>query len=178
MHGFYKVCMRQSWETKGKLAGRSLLYANVNKGNINKGKELLVGLGVGDNNNCIQVEDSSAHRCGCVAYGGVAMAACWVFIIIVWDRALKQWHQPYIIHSWTGSMYWVCKNKNIIFNNIVRQYRASAINFKRPCLNSTPVYKILPPDFCYHPFTFIIEFRETFISLVTHTKPLFLSTSY
>ena len=42
----------------------------VNKGNVyvNKGKELLVGFGVGDNNNCIQVEDSSAHHCGCVAY--------------------------------------------------------------------------------------------------------------
>ena len=26
---------------------------------INKGKELLVGLGVGDNNNCVQVEGSS-----------------------------------------------------------------------------------------------------------------------
>ena len=43
---------------------------------INKGKELLVGLGVGDNNNnCIQVEDSSAHHCVCVAYGSIAMAA-------------------------------------------------------------------------------------------------------
>ena len=44
-----------------------LLYAN---GNVDKGKELLVGLGVGDNNNRIlQVEDSSAHHCGCVVYG-------------------------------------------------------------------------------------------------------------
>ena len=29
------------------------------------------------------VEDSSAHRCGCVAYDGIAIAACWVFIIIL-----------------------------------------------------------------------------------------------
>ena len=43
---------------------------------INKGKELLVGLGVGNNNNCMQVEDSSTHYCGCVAYGRIAMAAC------------------------------------------------------------------------------------------------------
>ena len=65
--------------TKGKLKGKSLLlYANVNKGNVNiyKGKELLVGLGVGDNNNCMQVEDSYAHYCGFVAYGSVVMAAC------------------------------------------------------------------------------------------------------
>ena len=62
--------------TKGKLAGKSLLYENVNKGNINKSKELMAGLGVGDNNNCMQVEDSSAHHCGCVAYGSLAMAAC------------------------------------------------------------------------------------------------------
>ena len=50
---------------------------------VNKGKELLVGLGVGDNNNCMQVEVSSAHHCGCMAYGSIAMAACWVFIIMV-----------------------------------------------------------------------------------------------
>ena len=29
-----------------------------------KGEELLVGLGIGDNNNCMQVEDSSTHHCG------------------------------------------------------------------------------------------------------------------
>ena len=44
------------------------------KGN-KKGKELLVGLGVGDNN-CIWIEDSSAHHRECVAYGSIAMAAC------------------------------------------------------------------------------------------------------
>ena len=62
--------------TKGKFKGKSLLYANVNKGNvnINKDKELLVGLGVGDN--CVKVDDSSTHHCGCVAYGSIAMAAC------------------------------------------------------------------------------------------------------
>ena len=60
--------------TQGKLAGKSLLYANGNV-DINKGKELLVGLGVGDNNNCIQVEDSSAHHCGCVVYSSIGMAA-------------------------------------------------------------------------------------------------------
>ena len=56
--------------TKSKFKGKSLLYANINKGNvnINKGKELLVGLGIGD-----MFTDSSAHHCGCVAY---AMAAC------------------------------------------------------------------------------------------------------
>ena len=64
--------------TQGKLTGKSLLYTNVNKGsvNINEGKELLVGLGVGDNNNCMQVEDSSAHHCGCMDYGSIAMVAC------------------------------------------------------------------------------------------------------
>ena len=51
------------------------MYGNVNKANvnINKGKELL---GVGDNNNCMQVDGCSAHHCGCVVYGGIAMAAC------------------------------------------------------------------------------------------------------
>ena len=53
------------------LEGKSLLY--VNKSNVN-GKELLVGLVVGDNNNCMWVEDSSAHHCGCV--GSLAIAAC------------------------------------------------------------------------------------------------------
>ena len=53
----------------------------INVNNYNKGTELLVGLGVGDNNNCMQVEDSSAYHCGCVAYGSIAMAACRVFII-------------------------------------------------------------------------------------------------
>ena len=43
--------------------------------NVNKGKELLVGLDAGDNN-CMRVEGSSAHHCGCVAYGSLAMAAC------------------------------------------------------------------------------------------------------
>ena len=64
--------------SRDKFKGKSLLYANVNKGNvnINKVKELLVGLGVGENNNCMQVEDSSAQHCGCVAYGSIAMAAC------------------------------------------------------------------------------------------------------
>ena len=61
--------------TKCKFKGKSLLYANVNKGNVNKDKELLVGLGVGDDNSCVQVEDSSAHHCGCVANGSIAMAA-------------------------------------------------------------------------------------------------------
>ena len=61
--------------TQGKLQGKSLLYGNVNKANvnINKGKELL---GVGDNNNCVRVDGCSAHCCGCVVYGGIAMAAC------------------------------------------------------------------------------------------------------
>ena len=59
--------------TKGKCEGKSLLYGNVN---VNKGKESLVGLAVGDNNNCMQFDSSSAHCCGCVAYGGLAMAAC------------------------------------------------------------------------------------------------------
>ena len=64
--------------TRGKFKGKSLLYAIVSKGNvnINKGRELLVGLGVEDNNNCMQVEDSSAHHCGCVAYASIAKAAC------------------------------------------------------------------------------------------------------
>ena len=57
--------------TQGKLAGKSLLYAN---GNVDI-KELLVGLGIGDKNNCIQVEDSYAHHYGCVVYGSIAMAA-------------------------------------------------------------------------------------------------------
>ena len=48
--------------TQGKLASKSLLYANGNI-DINKGKELLVRLNVGGNN-FIQVEDSSAHYCG------------------------------------------------------------------------------------------------------------------
>ena len=61
--------------TQGKLAGKSLLYVNKCNMNANKGKELLVGLDVGDNN-CMRVEDRSAHHCGCVAYGSLAMAAC------------------------------------------------------------------------------------------------------
>ena len=52
--------------------GLELKQCNVN---VNKGKELLVGLDVGDNN-CMWVEDSSAHHCGYVAYGSLAMAAC------------------------------------------------------------------------------------------------------
>ena len=56
--------------TKGKFGGKSLLYGNVN---VIQGKE---GLAVGDNNNCMQFDSSSAHCCGCVAYGGLAMAAC------------------------------------------------------------------------------------------------------
>ena len=60
---------------KGKLEGKPLLYGNVN---VIKGKESLVGLAihVGDNNNCMQFNSSSAQCCGCVAYGGLAMAAC------------------------------------------------------------------------------------------------------
>ena len=37
----------------------------------------LIGLGVGDNN-CMWVEDSSAHHCDCMVYGSLAMVACWV----------------------------------------------------------------------------------------------------
>ena len=59
--------------TQGKFQGKSLLY--VNKGNVNVNKSKEVGLGVGEDNNCMQVEDSSAHHCGCVAYGSLAMAA-------------------------------------------------------------------------------------------------------
>ena len=59
---------------QGKLAGKSLLYVNKCNVNVNKGKKFLVGLDVGDN--CMWVEDSSAHHCGCVAYGSLAMAAC------------------------------------------------------------------------------------------------------
>ena len=59
--------------TKGKLEGKPLLYGNVN---VIKCKESLVGLAVGDNNNCMQFDGSSVHCCGCVAYGGRAMAAC------------------------------------------------------------------------------------------------------
>ena len=58
---------------EGKCEGKSLLYGNVN---VNKGKESLVGLAVGDNNNCMQSDGSSADYCGCVAYGGLTMAAC------------------------------------------------------------------------------------------------------
>ena len=58
--------------TKGKLEGKPLLYGNAN---VIKGNESLVGLAVGDNN-CMQFDSSSAHCCGCVAYGGLAMAAC------------------------------------------------------------------------------------------------------
>ena len=56
--------------TEGKFEGMFVDKGNVN---VNEGKE--VGLVVGDNNNCMQVDGSSAH-CGCVAYGSVAMAAC------------------------------------------------------------------------------------------------------
>ena len=35
-----------------------------------------VGLVVGDNNNCMQVDCGSAHCCGCAAYGSLAMAVC------------------------------------------------------------------------------------------------------
>ena len=58
---------------KGKFGAKPLLYGNVN---VIKGKESLVGLAVGDNNNCMQFDSSSAHCCGYVAYGGLAMAAC------------------------------------------------------------------------------------------------------
>ena len=52
-------------------------YCMVMYVNVIKGKESLVGLAVGDNNNyCMQFDGSSAHYCGCVAYGGLAMAAC------------------------------------------------------------------------------------------------------
>ena len=57
------------------VAGKSLLYVNKCNVNVNKGKELLVGLDVGDNN-CMWVEDSSARHCGCMTYGSIATAAC------------------------------------------------------------------------------------------------------
>ena len=52
---------------------KSLLYTSVNKGN-HKGKELLVGLGVG-NKNFVQVKIALPVIVG-VTYGSVAMAAC------------------------------------------------------------------------------------------------------
>ena len=66
--------------TQGKLAGKSLLYANINKGtcNFNKGKELLVGLGVGDNNNCMWVKDSSAHP--------PIVVGAWPMAVLLWQR--------------------------------------------------------------------------------------------
>ena len=50
--------------TQSKFKGKSLLH-------VNKGKELLVGLALGDNN-CMQVEGSFVHHCGCVVYGNLA----------------------------------------------------------------------------------------------------------
>ena len=61
--------------TQGKFEGKSLLY--VNKGNINESKDEVIGrVGCRGYNNCMLVENSSAHHCGCVAYGSLAMAVC------------------------------------------------------------------------------------------------------
>ena len=71
----------QSWHsaenldgTAGKFEGKSLLYVSKGNVNVNEGRE--IGLVVGNNNGCMQVDGSSAHGCGCVAYGSLAMAAC------------------------------------------------------------------------------------------------------
>ena len=57
--------------TKGKCEGKSLLYGNVN---VNKGKESLVGLAVGDNNNCMQ-------------FDGIALP----IIVGTWPMAVSLW---------------------------------------------------------------------------------------
>ena len=47
------------------------MYINKGNVNVNEGKEVGLGLVVGDDNNCMQVDgtSSSAHCCGCLAYG-------------------------------------------------------------------------------------------------------------
>ena len=55
-------------DSEGKFKGKSLLYANVVM------IELLVGLGVGDNN-CLQVEDSSAQSVG-----------AWPLAVLLWQH--------------------------------------------------------------------------------------------
>ena len=56
------------------------MYVNKVTVNVNKGKELqLLRLSLGDNNNCMLVDGSSAHYCGYVAYNSLAVAAWCVY---------------------------------------------------------------------------------------------------
>ena len=85
--------------TKGKLdlADKSLLYENVVIIIIiNIGKQLLVGLGVEDNN-CMQVEDSSAHHC--------VGARAWPMAVLLWQLLSA-------IYMYIYECFILCKEKS------------------------------------------------------------------